>query len=99
MKIDGHPTEIEAMRLFHCGENEKASSIQDKFISELHETMNNKEDYCSCKNPCKFHGKCVECVAIHRGHRDHLPDCFKDMVNEKFRAMSALTEHSIVVMS
>lgn len=93
MKIDGNPAETEAMRLFHLGENEKAGRIQDGFISELRESMKKGGDHCSCKNACKFHGRCAECVAIHRGHRDHLPDCFKDMVNEKLRAVNALTGH------
>jgi hypothetical protein len=37
----------------------------------------------------------MECVIIHRGHGDHLPECFRHMVNARLEALSALTEHSI----
>ena len=37
----------------------------------------------------------VSCVAMHRAHRDHLPNCFHDMVNERLLSLSSLTEHSI----
>jgi hypothetical protein len=33
-------------------------------------------------------------VIIHRGHGDHLPHCFQNMVNERIAVLSALTEHS-----
>lgn len=32
---------------------------------------------------------------IHRGHRDHLPYCMWDMVNEKLYAAGRLTEGSL----
>lgn len=51
------------------------------------------EDHCNCTNrSCKYHGKCLECVAIHRAHQDHLPFCMQDMLNQKIRDLSALTE-------
>ena len=52
------------------------------------------EDHCTCPGNCKFHGKCVECVIIHRGHSDHLPHCFRNMVNERLEGLSELSEHS-----
>jgi hypothetical protein len=89
--VDNHDLEIEAMRLFKIGEGEKASKMQDDFLKEV-ETSG--EDHCTCPATCKFHGKCVECVIIHRGHGDHLPHCFQTMVNERLGVPSALTEHS-----
>ena len=41
------------------------------------------------------HGKCFECVVIHRGHRDHLPYCFWSMVNESLYAAQRMTEGSL----
>jgi len=79
------------MALFKEGRSAEASALQDKFLEEV---MSSGEDLCSCPSSCKFHGKCVECVAIHRGHRDHLPHCFRDMVNERIEGLSELTEHS-----
>ena len=52
-------------------------------------------DYCSCPEECPHHGKCRECVLIHRGHRDHLPYCLWDMVNERLYAAGRLTEGSL----
>lgn len=38
----------------------------------------------------------MECVAIHRAHKDHLPNCFRNMINERIEKLSELTEHSII---
>ncbi len=89
--IDDHPLECKAMQLFKRGEGKKASRLQDEFLKEV---MDSGEDHCSCPGNCKFHGKCVECVIIHRGHGDHLPHCFQTMVNRRIESLSALTEHS-----
>ena len=89
--VDNHDLEIEAMALFRRGEPEKASRLQDQFLAEV---MGSGEDLCPCPGNCKYHGRCVECVMIHRGHGDHLPHCFRDMVNRRIRGLWGLTEHS-----
>ena len=33
-------------------------------------------------------------MAIHRAHEEHLPNCFRNMVNKKIRMISELTEHT-----
>ena len=94
MIIDGNPTEMKAMDAFLHGDAKKAERIQDEFIAELKEALKT-QDHCSCKTKgCKHHGKCIECVAIHRGHKHHLPNCFRDMVNERLAVVSGLTEHT-----
>ena len=95
MNIDGHEKEKAAMRAFHEGDRKKGYALQDEFVAELREALQS-QDHCSCKKPCKYHGKCVECVAIHRAHREHLPNCFQSMINERVAAISALTEDSYV---
>ena len=95
MKIDGHAKEKEAMKEFHEGNRQEGIKIQDEFVAELREALKS-QDHCSCKKPCKYHGKCVECVAIHRAHQEHLPNCFRSMVNEKIAVLSGLTEDTIV---
>lgn len=95
MRIDGNETERRAMEAFHRGDRAEGMRIQDAFIAEFREAYAGK-DHCSCEKACKFHGRCVECVAIHRAHQDHLPNCFHPMVNERVHALSALTEHSAV---
>ena len=89
--IDDHPLEIEAMALFRRGKSKEASELQDRFLAEVKAS---KEDHCPCPSACKFHGKCVQCVMIHRGHGDHLPYCFRVMLNRRLEALSALSEHS-----
>ena len=76
--IDNHALEKKAMDLFKAGRGAEASTMQDEFLKQV-ETSG--EDYCTCPATCKFHGKCVECVVIHRGHGDHLPHCFQAMVD------------------
>lgn len=90
--IDNNEKEMKAMDLFKEGRGEEANKVQDEFVSEV---FASGEDHCSCKAAgCKHHGKCVECVIIHRGHGDHLPNCFRDMVNRRIKAVSELTEHT-----
>lgn len=65
-------------------------------MEALQEIRESGIDYCSCPESCPHHGKCWECVLIHRGHRDHLPYCFWDMVNEKLYSAQRLTEGSLM---
>lgn len=95
MKIDDNPIEKEAMEAFRQGNRVEGLKIQDRFVDTLHEAMK-EQDHCSCKKACKYHGKCVECVAIHRAHQEHLPNCFRDMVNRKIKSLSELTEHTVL---
>ena len=39
---------------------------------------------CNCpKNLCQWHGKCKECIALHRYYNDHLPACLHSIVKAK----------------
>ncbi len=89
--IDDNDLEKAAMELFRKGEHPGAMKLQDEFLEQVKKSG---EDHCTCRAACKFHGKCVECVILHRGHGDHLPHCFRAMVNRRIEALSALTEHS-----
>ena len=89
--VDNHDLERQAMELFRAGEWEKAGQLQDAFLAEV---MGSGEDLCSCPSNCKYHGRCVECVMIHRGHADHLPHCFRDMVNQGTEAGTLITHPS-----
>jgi len=89
--IDEHPTQKRVLELFRQGRRKEAPRLQDEFLRQVKASG---EDHCPCRTPCKFHGKCVECVITHRGHGDHLPYCFRRMVNRRMEAISALTEHS-----
>ena len=93
MVIDGNELETEAMQYFLMGDNEEGNRLQEQFVSEFHEAMRAKQlDHCSCRTKnCKYHGKCIDCVAIHRAHRNHLPNCFHSMVNEHIAKLNELT--------
>ena len=36
-----------------------------------------------------------ECVAIHRAHQEHVPNCMRPLINKKLKLMSELTEHTL----
>jgi hypothetical protein len=89
--IDRNPDMMEAIKRAHTGDEEYYNKIQDAFLERV---AKSGEDHCTCKKACMFHGDCQSCVTIHRAHADHLPACFRDMVNDRIRAISGLTEHS-----
>ncbi len=64
-------------------------------MDAIREIKENGVDHCSCPEKCPHHGKCEECVIIHRAHRDHLPYCFWDMMNERIYNLQLLTEGSL----
>ena len=35
------------------------------------------------------------CVAIHRAHQEHVPNCMRPLINKKLKLMSELTEHTL----
>ena len=92
MFVDGHPLEKEELELARQGKNEESIRKRDEFIQKVKDSG---IDHCSCTNNCSLHGKCMECVIVHRGHRDHLPCCFFDMVNEKMECLYHMTEETL----
>ncbi len=93
MKIDGNEIEKRAMQEFHRGNRAEGLRIQEEFASRFREAYAGK-DHCPCTKACRYHGNCKECVAIHRAHQEHVPFCMRQMVNEKIKALSELTEHT-----
>ena len=50
-------------------------------------------DDCPCpKTKCYWHGKCRDCVRIHRMHGDHVPNCLQFIIKDKIRALAATAE-------
>ena len=91
MRIDSNEMEKQAMDLFKKGETKQAQALQEQFLSDV---LNSGEDHCPCPAACRYHGKCVECIVTHRARGDHLPYCFREMVNREIDSLSALTQHS-----
>lgn len=93
MKIDKNPIMMhDCLDAYRRGDNAEGRRILTQFLKDVEDSG---QDHCTCKEPCKWHGKCKECVIQHRAGNDHLPKCFHDMINERIDALSALTEHSI----
>ena len=48
-------------------------------VQEIRDVLKNPQNLkCSCpKVKCEWHGKCQECVAVHRYYKDHVPNCFQ----------------------
>ena len=94
MKIDHNEIEIAAMQEFHIGNRQEGFRLQEEFASEFRIVYKDK-DHCSCQVACRYQGNCKECVAIHRAHQEHVPNCMRPMVNRKLKILSELTEHSL----
>lgn len=45
---------------------------------------------------CTAHGNCVECVSIHRQHKEHVPECIADILREDLKVIAAKIECGII---
>ena len=93
----GNPIEKAAMEQFHKGNRQEGLRIQEEIrgLPVPSEEYKDK-DHCPCKKACRYHGNCKECVAIHRAHQGaRVPNCMRDLINQKLRALSELTEHTL----
>jgi hypothetical protein len=51
---------------------------------------------CPCPNTlCDWHGKCKECVALHRFYNDHVPYCLQPIFRDKVKALAAIVEMEV----
>lgn len=91
MKIDGNELAIRQNELEGAGHHTEALAAKDEFLKQVRAGG----DHCPCRQNCPHHGNCFECVTLHRGHRDHLPMCLWDMVNEQLHGLSRLTEGTL----
>ena len=91
MQIDGNQLAIRQNQLDQEGLHQEAMQLKKEFLRQVRESG----DHCPCKEKCPHHGNCFECVTLLRGHRDHLPMCMWDMVNERLYLLSRLTEGTL----
>ena len=48
---------------------------------------------CDCPNNlCEWHGKCKECVVLHRYYSDHVPVCLQPILSDKINALAGAAE-------
>ena len=94
MIIEKNQKELDAMEQFHKGNRQEGLRLQEEFAAAFREAYKD-EDHCPCKKACRYHGNCKECVAIHRAHQEHVPNCMRPIINAKIKSLSELTEHTI----
>lgn len=51
---------------------------------------------CPCPDACEWHGRCRECVALHRYHKDHVPVCMQEFINERLADLVGIGELKVV---
>ena len=84
MKIEGNKKELDAMVEFHKGNRVEGLRLQEEFAAEFRKEYKDK-DHCPCLKACRYHGNCKECVAIHRAHQEHVPNCMRPLINKKLK--------------
>lgn len=98
MMIEGNSKEKEAMEQFHKGNRQEGLRLQEEFAAEFREEYKEK-DHCPCKKACRYHGNCKECVAIHRAHQEHVPNCMRPLINKKSGCCQSLQSIRLPVKS
>ena len=63
-------------------------------IKECREMINTEKNrHCTCpKIKCEWHGKCFECVLLHRVNQDHIPCCLQPMLRSKIKDLAKVAE-------
>ena len=63
-------------------------------VKDIRKMLAGKESaVCPCpKHKCEWHGRCYECVRIHRHFGDHVPNCLQPMLQEKVQALTGVAE-------
>ncbi len=86
MIIENNPIELEALEAFKRGDTEEARRLEKEFVTQFREAFA-EGGHCSCEELCRWHGMCRECVAIHRAHQDHLPNCLKQVKTNEWNSI------------
>ena len=61
-------------------------TLKNRALLESQEVLD-----CSCPySRCEWHGKCRECVALHRYHAEHLPCCLQPLLREKITVLRVM---------
>lgn len=73
---------------------------KEKFVESIidcrEKLKSGKYDKCSCPQlKCEWHGKCRECVMLHRAYQDHLPHCLKPIFQNKIKGLAEAIEFDI----
>lgn len=80
IKIDGNEKAAGIMPLHHGNKPEEARALEMEVLAEIKESG---QKLCPCIGTCERAGNCVDCILLHRAHKDHLPRCLWKMVRER----------------
>ncbi|MFH1789306.1 MAG: hypothetical protein ABH834_07995 [Candidatus Altiarchaeota archaeon] len=74
---------------------------ETKFVQAINESRNliksGRYDACPCSQAeCEWHGKCFECVMIHRVKGKHLPECLQPIFRETITDLARKVELGVV---
>lgn len=90
-RIDGNEKAARIMPLYHEGKRAESSALEEEVLADIKASG---QDLCSCPIvACSRHGNCVDCILLHRAHRDHLPCCMWDMVKARVEQPNGLCDH------
>lgn len=69
-----------------------------ELLKEIRNIVSDPEHqkYSCPKVKCEWHSKRLECVTIHRYFKDHLPNCFQQIFNDKLKAVASIREMSAI---
>ena len=69
----------------------------DKVLDKSREIIADKSlDACPCSQKCEWHGKCFECVKIHRIKGKHIPECLQHLFINKLKDIAKCVECKVV---
>ena len=69
----------------------------EKILEKSREIVKDKSlDECPCTQVCEWHGKCFECVKIHRVKRKHIPQCLQPLFFDQIESLSKLVERKTI---
>ena len=52
---------------------------------------------CPCANVrCEWHGRCFECVLIHRVKRKHVPQCLQPILRDRIEDLARTAELGVI---
>jgi hypothetical protein len=74
----------------------KPEEFAEAIVKSRELVASGKYNACPCvQTRCEWHGKCFECVLIHRTKKHHLPECFQPLFKEKIKQLAKMIESDI----
>ena len=70
---------------------------RDEFVAAVRTSRelikSGEHSECPCTQvACQWHGKCFECVLIHRVKKHHVPQCLQPILRERIEEMAKVAE-------